>query len=316
VADPLDNRQINNILSTTMDDYLRDLVDNFYLSMPLLVRLSMRGKVMSDGGAEIRSSFIYGSLGGGSYGVGDTFNTNNVEFMTQLILQWKMNYAPVTIYGLDMARNQGAAKVIDLVEAFMENCELTIKDNMATQLFGDGTGNGGKDIDGLRVAVDNTLTYAGITRDSSPQGNAIKAQVNTVGGAFSLSMLNTSFGAATFGNEKPDLIVTTQTIWNKIWERIQPQQRFASEDLKKVGMDAIQFNGADVVADQHCPSGVIYGLNTKYWEWRYLAGADFHFRMGGGMPIYNQDAITDQMVTYCNVVCKSPRLNFRIDNVS
>jgi hypothetical protein len=319
MANPLDNRQIDNLLSTTMDDYIHELVDNFYKSNPLLVRLSTRGKVMSDGGAEIRTPYIYGSLGGGSYGRGDTFDTSNKEFMTQLILQWKMNYAPVTIFGLDMARNQGAAKVIDLVESFMQNCELTIKDNMGTQLFGDGTGNGGKDIDGLRVAIDDTLAYGGITRDSSPQGTAIKAQVNTVGGAFSLALLNSQFGKATFGQEKPDLIISNQRLWDAGWARVQPQQRFASEDLKKVGMDAIQFNGADWIVDSHCPddgtNGTIYGINTKYVEWRYLAGADFHFRMGGGVPIYNQDAITDQMITYCNVVVKAPRMCFRIDNV-
>jgi hypothetical protein len=316
MALPLDNRQLNNLLSTTFDAIVPELVDAFYRSMPLLVRLMSRGKVVHDGGAEIRSSFIYGSLGGGSYGTGDPFSTQNVEFMTQLQLQWKMNYAPVTIYGLDIARNQGAAKVLDLVDSYKANCELTIKDNMAAQLFLDGTGNTGKDIDGLRVAIDDTLAYGGITRDTSAQGTAIKAQVNSVGGAFSLAMLNSSFGTATFGYEKPDLIISGQTIWDKGWERIQPQQRFASEDLKKVGMDAIQFNGADWVVDQHCPAGVVYGINTKYCEWRVLQGADIHFRLGGGMPIYNQDAITDQLITYANLVVKSPRMCFRIDNIT
>lgn len=315
MALPLDNRQFGNVLATTIDAKLPRLIDNYFKSNPLFVRLHTKGAIKYDGGDTIRTSFIYDKLAGGSYARGFTFDTSNKEFMTDLLLNWKMNYAGFTIYGIDMAKNQGAARVIDLVDATMKTAETTLSDNCGIQLFGDGTGNASADIDGLRVAVDDTLAYGGITRDTSPQGTAVKAQVNSVGGAFSLAMVNTSFGTATFANEKPDLLVTTQVVWNKMWERVQPQQRFASEDLKQVGMDAIQFNGADVVVDSHCPDGVMYGLNTKYVEYWILSGADFKFRLGGGMPIYNQDAVTDQVILYSDLVVTSPRMNFRIDNI-
>lgn len=320
MALPIDGRQIGNVITTTLDSKLPRLVDNFFQSNPLFVRLHTRGAIKYDGGDEIRTSFIYKGLPGGSYGVGDTFDSSNQEFMTDLQLQWKMNYAQATIPGLQIAKNQGAARIIDLVDAFMENARMTLSDNLGTQLFGNGLGNAAKDIDGLRVAIDTVLSYGGIARDGSAVGTAINAQVNTVGGAFSLPLVNTSFGSATIANEKPDLIVTTQTIWNKFWERIQPQQRFASEDLKKVGMEAVNFNGADVVVDSHCPTGVIYGLNTKYVEFWILSGQDFKWRLrealGSMAPIFNQDAYTDQLILYSNLVVTSPRLNFRIDNVT
>lgn len=316
MALPVDNRQFANVLSTTLDAKLDRLVDNFFKSNPLFVRLHSKGAIKHDGGDTIRTAFIYDKMPGGSYGRGDTFDTSNKEFITDLLLNWKMNYASFAMYGLDMAKNQGAARIIDLVDAAMETAKMTLADNIGGQLFGDGTGNSGKDIDGLRVAIDDTLAYGGITRDTSAQGAAIKAQVNTTGGAFSLPMVNTSFGTATFANEKPDLIITDQVTWNKMWERVQPQQRFASEDLKKVGMDAIQFNGADVVVDSHCPAGTMYLLNTKYLEFWLLSGNDFKWRLNGGMPVYNQDSVVDQIIVYGNLVCTSPRMNARIDNIS
>lgn len=314
MALPIDGRQFNNVLATTFDAKLPRLIDAFFRSNPLFVRLHSRDAIKHDGGASIRTPLIYTDLGGGSYGKGDTFDTSFREFMTDLLLNWKRNYAPIVLDNLETAMNSGVARVIDLVDAVMETAKMTLANNCGTQSFGDGTGNGAKDMDGLAIAVASTGTYGGIVRDGSLQGNAVTAQVNSVGGAFSLSMVNTSMGTATVGAEKPDLIITTQTIWNKFWDRIQPAQRFGSEDMKKAGMESIQFNGCDVVVDSHCPDGFIYLLNTKYVEFWIMTGNDFKIR--GPFDVYNQDSFIGQCILYSNLVVPNPRMQARISNVT
>ena len=114
--------------------------------------------------------------------------------------------------------------------------------------------------------------------------------------------------------EKPDLILTTQTIWNRFWERSQTSERNVAEDLRAIGFDSVRFNGADVVVDPHCPSGYIWLLNTKYMEFWVLEGKDFYLR--GPFEVHNEDARVWQCVTYCDLVCTGPRFQGFISSVS
>lgn len=315
MAIPLDNRQINNVVTTTLDAKKPRLIDLFFNSNPLFVRLRSRHQVKWRGGDKIAVPFIYAGLGGGSYGKGDTFDTSQTEFLTELLLDWRRNYAPMNLDTLDAAKNSGVARIVSLVDALLQTARMTMADNIGSQIFTDGNGNGGKDIDGLKIAIATDGTYGGIARAATGPGNQTKAGgVNTTGGAFSQSMVQTQFGNATIANEKPDLIITTQTIWNKWWERVDARQRTGAEDLKKVGMDSFEFNGADVVVDSHCPSGEIYLLNTNYIEYWIMEGYDFSRR--GPFDLHNQDATVDQLIQYSNLVVTAPRLQARIESVT
>ena len=315
MALPTVTQQINNIVATTFDvKKKRVVVDGFFTDNPFFVRLNTKDKIKWRGGNQIRSTFIYDQLPGGSYGKGDTFNLQYTEFLTDLVLNWKRYHADAAIDGLDEAINRGEMALVDLVETMMEVQKRTLANYVGTDLYGDGTGNQGKALDGLGIAVGATGTYAGITRDTSKQGTAITSYANTTGGPFSLTMVNTAIGAIRFGNEKPDLILTTQTIWNRFWERSQTSERNVAEDLRAIGFDSVRFNGADVVVDPHCPSGYIWLLNTKYMEFWVLEGKDFYLR--GPFEVHNEDARVWQCVTYCDLVCTGPRFQGFISSVS
>ena len=330
MALPVDGRTIGNIYATTFDAKIPEIIDGFFNSNSLFVRLNSRGKLTYDGGNEIRSTFMYTGVGGGSYTRGVAFDTSFKEFLTDLILQWKQNYVPINMDGLDRAKNQGVSKIIDYMDALAEAAGMTIADNIGTQLFQDaGTTLGAStDIDGLLEAISATNTYGGINRGGGDAiATACQSYINSVGGAFNLPMLNTAWGSLVFGNKKVDLIVTTQPTWNKIWERTQPMQRFndsTSADLAKLGFKSFDFNGADVVVDSHCPTGVIYLLNTEFMEYWVCKGKDIQRRSAefgftkdsGGFPVFNMDATVDQLITYSNLVVKGPRYSGRISSVS
>lgn len=315
MALPLDNRQVTNVITTSWDARRPRLVDQFFNSNGLFTRLHTKDNIKHEGGDKIRVGYIYGGLGGGSYGKGDTFDTAQKEFMTEMFFDWKRNYAPVALDNLDQAKNQGAARLINLTETLWNTAKLTLADNCGKQIFGDGTGNGGKDMDGLLNAIATTGTYGGITRSlTDPVGSAILGQVNSTGGPLSLPMINTSYGSATISDEKPDLGITTQTIWNKLWERSQPSERNQAEDLRKIGFDNVRINSMDVIVDSHCPSGYFFGLNTKFIEFWIMEGHDFRLR--GPYDVHNEDSWVGQVILYSNLICTSPRLNFVISNIS
>jgi hypothetical protein len=314
MAIPLDNRQITNVVTSTLDAYRSEIIDNYFIGNALFVRLRSRNKIRWDGGDQIRSHFIYAKLGGGSYGVGDAFDTEVKEFMTDMRLEWKMNYAPMAMYGLDQAKNRGAQQIFSYTDTLKEVCKMTLDDNMGYQLYGDGTGNVGKDIDGLMIAINSTGSYGGITRGTDAIGSAIVSPINTTGGPFSFTMIQNAIGGITIGRESPDLGVTTQDIFNKMWARSQPSEQNRAEDLRRVGFRSVNVSGVDFVVDNHCPAGHIYLLNTKFIEYWVMEGNDFRLR--GPFDVHNQDSWVAQYVVYSNLLVKSPRLQTRIENVT
>ena len=329
MAIPTDSRSINNILATTLDAKLPRLTENFFNTNAFVQRLLQRAAggettVKYRGGAEIRSSIIYNGLPSGSYGKGQTFGTNFTEFMTDLQFSWKRMRTEINVDHMDVRKNMGsAAQIMDYVEVLAKNAVMSLKNEMGTELFGDGTGNGSLNWDGLLNAIDdgtNYSTYGGITRNSTTgdPGNAIKAYFNSTATTFSLSDVNTAYGQVRFDDAKVDLIITTQTLWNKFWERVQPADRNSPGPLREVGFETIRFNGAEVVVDSHCPANSIFGLNTAFIELWLMEGCDF-VRRGAdfgpnGFPVFNQDAFVDQLICYGNFIVPGPRYCFQLQN--
>lgn len=308
---PIPTRTVtfNNFVSSTAEHRRKDLVDNFFGSAPLFVRLRKRNQIPVKGGNIIEVKHVYGGFTAGSYGRGTEFDTATKEFATTLVFNWKFNYAAVNLDVIDVDLNDSPEQVFDLVDAAMETAELSLVDELADQLYGDGTGNGNQDLDGLAIAVSRTGTYGGLARGTDAQGASIRAAFeDATGGTTTLNFMNTNFGTATVAREKPDLIVCPQTLWNAVWARSQGSERNSGgEDLREIGMDTIRFNGASIVVDSHCPAGFMYFLNTKFFELFTQRKWDFRFR--GFMEPTNQQRQIGQLLYWGNIVNRAPRLN-------
>lgn len=313
---------LDNVGTSTIEARLPGLIDNVFTSNPLAARLLQRDNVKIDGGRDIRQRIIYGKKNGGSYQGLDLLDNTNPETRTEMVFQWKQIYVPIMLSGRDLMMNDGSHQISDLVQDEMDEAELRAADIVGEQIFGDGTGNNGKDLTGLRAAIDDgTLipTYGAITRGSTANtpGAAIRGNVTTTGTTFSLSQMNTTMQTATIGNEKSDLIVTTQTIWNKWWERAQPSQRFNSTDANRpvnIGFSQIDHNGAAVVVDNHCPAGSVYFLNTKFIK--LVVHPKRFFTPTGWKYPANQDSAVQQLFFGGELVVSSPRLQALLTNVT
>jgi hypothetical protein len=252
---------------------------------------------------------IYATFPASSYGRGTEFDTETREFATSMRFDWKFSYAPVNLDIIDVELNDSPEQTFDLVDAAMENGELSLIDDISTQLFADGTGNTSQDMSGLAIAVSRTGTYGGITRGTTAPGSEIRAAVeDTTGGPLALASTNSQMQTCTVAKKKPDLLVTTQTLWNRIWERSQPSERTQmanAGDARDIGFDFVRFNGAKVVVDTHCPTGFLYYLNTEYFELRAHRRWDFRFR--GPMEPTNQQRAIGQLIFWGELICRAPR---------
>jgi hypothetical protein len=218
-----------------------------------------------EGGSEIRQPFVFDKLPTGWYGGQDTHDVSQKATQTAMRFDWKFAYASVNIPITELLMNAGAAAASSLVTSKMQTAEASIREMIATSLFSDGTGAGGKELIGLKAAVNDTGSYGGIARTST-EGAVLKSFVDATGGPATLDLFQKAYGQATVMPEAPDLIVTTQTVFDRIWAQAQSAQRFTTAPgmLGEVGFSSIRFNRADIVVDQSCPSGEAYFLNSKW----------------------------------------------------
>jgi hypothetical protein len=62
----------------------------------------------------------------------------------------------VTISGLEMLQNSGEEAIIDLLEGRIENAEQTLTNNVALDIYSNGTSDGGRQIGGLQLLISTT----------------------------------------------------------------------------------------------------------------------------------------------------------------
>jgi hypothetical protein len=264
----LSTAEVEDAVAVALEYRIPQVVDNLYLSTPVFKILDMEERITADGGTRIEQPFIYDRPPGGSYRGMDTLDITRRKTKSLLQFEWKQYYAAVTIDGLTRLKTSGERAVVDLVDVELQGAELALKQDLGIDLYLDGTGNNNKALDGFDIAIATTGTYGGINRTVDAEGTAIRGQVDTTGGPFTLQALQSMWGAATFGPEHPSLLATTQAIFDAAWARLQPQQRFpqgaVAEELAKAGFSVIMFNGVPLTVDQAVAAGTLYGLNTKF----------------------------------------------------
>lgn len=216
---------------------------------------------------------------------------------------------------------------MNYVESKMVNASGKMAKLLGMDIFLDGTGINSATInlDGFLQALDNGniyTSYGGITRTdlgvtAGTNNQGINGYVNTLP-TFTMTGLQTAYGAAWFGNEHIDLIVTTQLIWDMIWNKVQPQQRFLEEssDVAKIGMKSLRWNGASITVDQYCPAGYIFGLNTKYIQFWISTLPKYQFGFTGFKEAQNSDDVAGQYLFSGNILIPAPRLFFTLSGVT
>ena len=319
----------NDLTGKTNDMIVPYLTDTVYKNSPVLTRLKSKRRFDFTGGRTIMHNIMYAELKGGAYQRGQAFDTSAVETDTALQFNVKNYYVNVTIYGQDQVLNRGPEAAMSFVASKMINASGKMAKMIGVNLYGDGgltpTAGGSLnstiDIDGFTAAIDdgtNYPMYGGITRANIATGanNGINAYYANPT-AFSLGAVQTAYGSAWFGIEKPDMLCTTQPVWDAFWNKLQPQQRFNDETSDvHVGFRSFFWNGAQVVVDQYLPvlagNYTMYGLNTSYI---YLYVSDipkYQFGFSGWKEAQNTDDVAGQYFFAGDLIVSAPRLMFRL----
>jgi len=311
----------DNLTSITREKVMPKIVDQIGLDQPLLKRFFDSAVLLAGGNyLDVPVKYRFNSQGG-SYAGLETLSTNQEQTRTRARFSIKQVYQSIVLSNIDIAKNGGndATKIADIMSTEMEEARESLKDKFCSQLFGDGTGNGNKDITGLKAAIDDGTVvdnYGGIVRTSYTWW---KSQLTTSFGSVTLGKLATIFDLAKSGADVPSIIVTTEVLWSAFEALLQTQVRFTSNGgsvSADGGLGKISFRGVEIIADEYCPAGEIYLINEKYVKMFYMNHPK-HPTDSNGLAMsplrepVDQDGQVGYILFYGNIYNTQPRRSAR-----
>jgi len=297
------NSAITDIIATTIQSRSGELADNLTQNNAILQRLQQKGNVRPfSGGNVILEEIMYDDSTTNNANSYSGYEVLNIAPDSPIsAAQFKIaQYADaVTMSGLEMLQNSSKEAIIDLLDGRMQVSEARLLNRISGDLYGNGTGNGGKNLDGLGAAVavsPSTGTYGGINRGV---WTFWQNQITT--GATSSTILAKMTEAAIKqirGTDKADLIVAGNTMYQYYVGALQSIQRIAAEESGAAGFASLKFYGGGTSADVVLGGGYgsqetatyMYMLNTNYIFLRPHKERNF-VPIGGERQSINQDAI-------------------------
>ena len=297
------NSAITDIIATTIQSRSGELADNLTQNNAILQRLQQKGNVRPfSGGNVILEEIMYDDSATNNANSYSGYEVLNIAPDSPIsAAQFKIaQYADaVTMSGLEMLQNSSKEAIIDLLDGRMQVSEVRLLNRISGDLYGNGTGNGGKNLDGLGAAVavsPTTGTYGGINR---AVWTFWQNQITT--GATANTILAKMTEAAIKqirGTDKADLIVAGNTMYQYYVGALQSIQRIAAEESGAAGFASLKFYGGGTSADVVLGGGYgsqetatyMYMLNTNYIFLRPHKERNF-VPIGGERQSINQDAI-------------------------
>lgn len=251
------------VLSTTLADYQKQLIDNVYNSNVVL-KLFNQYKKTIDGGLSIVETLIKTRQDDGGFYLGaDILNNTQKQTTTLLEYRWQNAYEPIQLTRDEERQNSGAQhKILDLVGTKTIISERAMGDRLDQALSTPiGAANNLIDIDTL-CGTGTLGTIAGGT-DTFWQANAVTS------GAFAsqgLTDMTTGFyavsGSAMVDN--PTHALTNKTIFQKYEQTRLPLDRIAQTLTANAGFENLSFKGRPLIYGNYIGSGLLYLLNMNY----------------------------------------------------
>jgi len=305
---------VTTLLMSTMEKRRGEIADAVFNEMVLLSWLSDKARVTVDGGATIVVPVMTAANSTAQFYDGfEQLDVTPQEGFTSAQFLWKQASTSVAVSGReDRVQNAGSSVIHRIVTAKQNQAELSIRDIINKGFF--ATSPASKDIASLVSTIDATSTIGDI---NSTTNSFWQATVNT-GGSFAgqgLNDMRTLWNTLTQRNPVggPDLLLTTNSVFEFYEGVLQPQQRFAG----KVGngsFDSLMFKTAPMTFDAAANSGVIYFLNSGVLE--FIVSGSTNFILSEFVKPSNQDAKVAQFMFAGELTANNRRKLGKITSVT
>jgi len=320
------------VLSMALEDRSRGYQDLVSNNNALLAVLKRKGLWRTYSGPRIRETLQIAKQDAQWYSGYDFLANPPIELFNDAYFTPKMVAVPISITMEEILNNEGEAQRMEVMGSYMEAAERSLNDSMDAALHGDGTGNGGKQLGGLGLAipiVTNSGTYGGISRadyaiwrTSTFDANSFATDIGTQVTKDTIRpMLNRIMTRRARGRRSADLLLMSPEHYAAYDAATTSIQRITREGgLGKLGFQTLEYIGAgktaEIVLDggigSNMPSNTTIGIDTDSMRIRYNANRNFDklFEGDGQKPI-NQDAIAQYIGWMGELTNANPLFSWR-----
>lgn len=277
---------LNSItLKVIAPDAVEDLV---FKNAPLLAYWRKNRFEPYDGGTSMDAAFLYKSMIGGAYAVGDPFNINVVQPTTGQTFTPRQYYTGISDYLENLDTNRGPAAIFNNLRIKMKAAVNTLNTIIDIAQWQHGQASASTvasdrstQMNGIAEALDDGVTmtfngdiypvYGGVTRNADGIGEGYNSvpyfcgdSTTGAAGQITYNKLLADYLRCTQGNRTPKIGVGNKAVFGFILNRIQTQQRFEFKMQQDAvyGAEGISFMGATILVDAYAPSSTTqYGVN-------------------------------------------------------
>jgi len=268
----------NRLTSVTNDKLLPKLVDTILNGNVLATRL-LAGAKKWRGGSKLKQPIkVAKNNTTTSFSGYDILPTNGSDTRVQLEFEPKFSQITVSLPLDELSVNQSDEDaIIDLATIEIASAAQDFSDDIGTMLFGDGTGNSGKDFLGLGAIIDDGSVAATIGGQSRATYTGLQSTVIVSGGTLTLAKMSTLYNSVTSGLQKPTLGITTEAVWSLYEQLLQPQERIAKDvpmmkggTVGGTGFTGLFYKGFPILSDEKSTSGALFFINEDYLDFYAL----------------------------------------------
>ena len=309
------NPNISQLITTTLESQVKKITDNVLNNHPLLGKMKAKGNVKKlSGGNVIRESLSYAENSTvQSQGEYDTFDTTPQDVLTSADFDFKIITGTTTMTDLEKKQNAGPEKILDLLKGKFDVLETSMRNTLGTQIYGDGTGNGSKDIGGLQLLIADdptTGTVGGINRANftvwrNQLWNFTTESVTESATTIQNAMNQLFIRCQVQSGELPDTIPADANYFSFYEDSLQTIQRITNPDMGKLGFANVKYKNADVFYDPEAPTDHMYFINTNHVFLKYL-GSQLFEAMETTRPV-NQSIFVTPLVFTGNMTITNSR---------
>ncbi len=313
------NPNYSSLISSTLDKFMKESVTSSVIgNNALLKALQNKGRIMHEsGGRNFQENIAYASNSTVQFqNPTDLLNTTPQDEFTSAIFAQKMLTGTDQISEKELLQNAGEARIFNLLEGKRKNLMDSLRNQLGSALFSDGTGSGGLEIGGLQLLVADdptTGTVGGIDRSTNAfWRNQVYDFSTSGGGNASASNIQAGMNSLYLAcqvqeGSYPDLILADINYYSFFENSLQQIQRITTTGEGKLGFEQLAYKSSAVVYDPNCPSNHMYFLNTDYVKFQHLNNP--LFTRGETQRPVNQLYYVTPVYLYGNLTISSARVH-------
>jgi hypothetical protein len=308
------NATFTEMVTTTLRNHATDVVDNITNNNALLRFMKKRGNIKTkSGGYEIAKPISYAENSTYQRFSGlDTLNVNQSEVLSAAKFDWQQAAIHVVASGRELRMNNSKEAMIDLVDARIDAAKATAANNLSIDLYSDGALP--NQIGGLSLLIQtngqgtvggiNSTTYTNWRNQFREIAGTNTWTKSTIKGEMNALWLN-----CVFGQEMPDLLLSSHDFYAAYEESLQDNQRYTDASMAAAGFETLKYKSASVVFDTNTNFGTtaerMYFINTK--NLYLIQHSEAQWTQDDEKKPINQDGVVIPMYWMGNLITDSRR---------